>query len=157
MYEAPVKSIIFEVPFTPPSVNHYKKPVTLRTRNGPVRSYARTPEADAFLQAVAIFARGRSISPQTPNERLKVRYRLVCTVFMGAGERGDGDNFFKCIADGLTGAGVIHSDARIRSWRVDVEDGDRKNPRTLIYVSTMGRGPSLAERLWRRWKGVKNA
>jgi Holliday junction resolvase RusA-like endonuclease len=145
MDKASVKPIIFEVPFTPPSVNHYKKPVTLRTRNGPVKSFARTPEADRFLQAVAIFARGQSLPPATAAERLKVRYALTCTVFLGEGERGDGDNFFKCIADGLTGAGVIHSDARIRTWHIDVEDGDRQNPRTLICVSFAEKGWTRAE------------
>lgn len=145
MDAVPVKPIIFTVPFTPPSVNHYKKPVTLRTRNGIVKSFARTPEADRFLEAIAIFARGQSLSPHTAAERLKIRYSLTCTVFLGEGERGDGDNFFKCIADGLTMAGVIHSDARIRTWHIDVEDRDRKNPRTLICVAVIDRQKTAAE------------
>lgn len=156
MDEPSVKPIIFTVPFTPPSVNHYKKPVALRTRNGIIKSYARTPEADRYLQAVAIFARGQSLSPSTPAERKKVRYELTCTVFLGEGERGDGDNFFKCIADGLTGAGVIHSDARIRSWHIDVEDEDRENPRTLICVSIIERRRTLAEIIQDKWKDQKN-
>lgn len=152
MDKASVKPIIFTVPFTPPSVNHYKKPVILRTRNGPVKSYARTPEADRYREAVAIFARGQSLSPQTATERKNIRYGLTCTVFLGEGERGDGDNFFKCIADGLTAAGVIHSDARIRSWHIDVEDDDRQNPRTLICVSIIGRRRTLAEWMLESWK-----
>ena len=143
----PRKSVTFEVPICPPSVNHYKKPVILRTSNGPIRSFARTPEADAFIQAIAIFARGRSIAPETSYARQRVRYALTCTVFLGEGQRGDGDNFFKCIADGLARAGVIHSDARVRTWHIDVEDEDRKNPRTLIHVATTERGVTLAERL----------
>lgn len=157
MDEASVKPIIFTVPFTPPSVNHYKKPVTLRTRNGPVKSYARTPEADRYREAVAIFARGQSITPPTHTERTKVRYELTCTVFLGEGERGDGDNFFKCIADAVQAAGVIHSDARIRSWHIDVEDEDRKNPRTLICVSVMNKRRTLAEIIQDNWKEPKNA
>ena len=145
MSKVSVKPIIFEVPFTPPSVNHYKKPVTLRTRNGPVKSFARTPEANAFRDAVAVFARGQSLTPATLNERNKIRYCLTCTVFLGEGQRGDGDNFFKVLADSLAYAGVIHSDARIRTWHIDVEDEDRANPRTLICVSTMTKGLTMAE------------
>lgn len=147
MGAALVKPIIFTVPFTPPSVNHYKKPVTLRTRNGIVKSFARTPEADRFIQAIAIFARGQSLSPRTATERRNIRYSLTCTVFLGEDERGDGDNFFKCIADGLTAAGVIHSDARIRTWHIDVEDRDRQNPRTLICVGVVDRQRTAAEEM----------
>jgi Holliday junction resolvase RusA-like endonuclease len=139
------KVIVFEVPLTPPSVNHYKKPIKLHTRNGIVNSYARTPEAEAFRDAVAIFARGQSLIPATTKERREIRYRLIATVFLGEGQRGDGDNFFKVLADSVANAGVIHSDARVRSWHIEVEDNDRKNPRTLICVTTMKRGRTLAE------------
>jgi Holliday junction resolvase RusA-like endonuclease len=147
MYNGSVKPVILEVPFTPPSVNHYKKPVVLKTRNGPVKSFARTPEADRWREIVAILARGQSISPKTPAERNKVRYALTATVFLGKDEHGDGDNFFKCIADALANAGVIHSDARVRTWHIDVEDRDRGNPRTLICVGLTDRSKTLAERM----------
>jgi Holliday junction resolvase RusA-like endonuclease len=147
MDEVSVKPVIFEVPGIPPSVNHFKKPIILKTRNGPVRSYALTPEALAFRQAVAIFARGQSLTPSTSKERDKVRYSVTCTVFLGEGQRGDADNFGKCILDSLQVAGVIHSDARVRSWHIEVEDNDRKNPRVLICVSIMDRDLTLAEQL----------
>jgi Holliday junction resolvase RusA-like endonuclease len=54
---------------------------------------------------------------------------------MGKGERGDGDNFWKCIADGLVDAGVIHSDAAVSEWHLYVRR-DRDNPRTVIEVKT---------------------
>lgn len=129
----------------PPSVNHYKVPVIARTRNGPKKTFMVTPEGKAYKAAVAIFARGQSIAPGTDAERLKVRYALYVKVFLGKGQKGDGDNFWKCIADGLTEAGVIHSDARVRRWRLDVEDTDRENPRTEIWAKvipgTLTRGP----------------
>ena len=140
-----VKMIVLEIPFTPPSVNHYKKPVTLRTRTGPVKSFALTDEAKAFHDAVAIYARGQSLTPLTQAERLNIRYALTATVFLGKRERGDGDNFWKCIADALQKAGVIHSDARVRSWHLEVEDDQRDNPRTLICVEVMERTTTLAE------------
>jgi Holliday junction resolvase RusA-like endonuclease len=129
------ESVSLTVDWIPPSVNHYKKPVTLRVRGGGTcRSYARTDEANAFRDAVVLKARGRTVAPVSKAERDKVRYAIQVTVYLGAGERGDGDNFLKCIADSLQHAGVIHSDARVRRWMLDVEDCDRENPRTEIVV-----------------------
>jgi len=96
-----------------------------------------TPEGKAFKEAVAIFARGASIAPSTAAEQREVRYALYVRVFLGKGQRGDGDNFWKCVADGLTEAGVIHSDARVKRWRLDVEDTDRENPRTEIAAKVI--------------------
>ncbi len=144
-----VKTIILEMPFTPPSVNHYKKPITLRTTNGPRLSFALTEEAKAFRDAVAIVARGQTLIPETAAERNKIRYALVVTVFLGEGERGDADNYWKCIADSLVKAGVIHSDARVRSWHIEVEDQERHNPRTLICVTVCQKRRTMAERLQR--------
>lgn len=147
MKKGRVNSVIIEVPLTPPSVNHYKKPITLRTSNGPRLSFALTPEAIAFQDAIIFMSRGQTLVPITAAERNKIRYALTVTVFLGAKERGDGDNNWKCIADGLVRAGVIHSDARVRSWHLEVEDADRKNPRTLICVSICKPRRTLAERL----------
>jgi Holliday junction resolvase RusA-like endonuclease len=147
-----VKSIILDIPFTPPSVNHYKKPITLRTSNGPRLSFALTPEAKAFRDAVAIFARGQTLVPLTATERNKIRYALTVTVFLGKNESGDADNYWKCIADSLVKAGVIHSDARVRKWHIEVEDEDRENPRTLIVVSVCQKRRTLAERLQQIFK-----
>lgn len=139
-----VKPIIFEVPgLTPPSVNHYKVPWwNHRTQR---IEYKITAEAIAFMEAVAIFARGQSLAPKTPAERRKIRYALVVTVFLGKGEHGDGDNYWKCVGDALEDARVIHSDGRVRSWHLEVDDGDRENPRTLICVSLDEGGPTMAE------------
>ena len=146
-----VKPIILEVPLPVPSVNHYKKPITLRTSDGPRLSFALTDEAKAFRDAVAIFARGQTLVPSTPAERNKIRYALTVTVFLGKNERGDGDNNWKCIADSLVKAGVIHSDARVRRWHLEVEDDDRQNPRTLIIASVCQRRRTLAERIFEFW------
>lgn len=143
-----VKPIIIEIPYlTPPTVNHYKKPVTYRTSNGMRKGFALTPEAIAFHAAVALFARGQTLTPPTRKERDQVRYALAATVYLGAGERGDGDNFWKCLADGLKNAGVIHSDARVRSWHIDVEDGDRENPHTVVCAWIIPRDKTMTERI----------
>ena len=129
----------FTVPhLTPPSVNHYKKPVRIRISGGETRqSYAVTAEGKAFKQAVCLFARGASVVPIDPKERKAVRYGLYVVVVHGKGETGDGDNYWKCIADGLEEAGVIHSDNRVKVWYLRVEDEDRENPRTEIRVSVL--------------------
>lgn len=133
----------FTVPLTPPSVNHYKVPFW-NAREQRI-DYRITPEAIAYLQAIAYIAAGRSIAPTTERGRLRMRYALSVKVVLGKGERGDGDNFWKCIADGLQQAGVIHSDARVRIWMLEVDDEDRQNPRTEIHAELIGQG------LWERW------
>ncbi len=120
----------------PPTVNHYKKPIQKHLRDGSrVQSFAVTPEAQAFKDAVAIFAHGQTIAPQLDSQRRTVRYRLDALIVLGAKQRGDGDNFWKCLADGLTEAGVIHSDARVSVWNLELDDQDRHNPRTEITAS----------------------
>lgn len=127
-----VKPIYFEVPLTPPSVNHYKMPIKIRTKNGMRDSYALTAEAEAWRAAVAVFAAGRTIAPATAKERTKIRYGIGATVYLGKNERGDGDNYWKCIADSLQYCGVIHSDARVQIFVLEVLDTERHNPRTAI-------------------------
>ncbi|MGH2505995.1 MAG: RusA family crossover junction endodeoxyribonuclease, partial [Ktedonobacteraceae bacterium] len=112
------QSVKLSVPLLPPSVNHYKAV----TRRG--RWYVK-PEGIAFKAAVAALAGGRTISPETLPDRAKVRYGLKVTVVLGKKARGDGDNFFKCIADGLKDAGVVHSDAKIREWSLSVDELSR--------------------------------
>ena len=130
-----MRPVEFTVPLVPPSVNHYKVPVTYRVRGGGTRQgFAVTPEGIAFKAAVAVFARGGSVAFRTPAERRTGRYSLDVRVFLGPNQRGDGDNFWKCIGDGLVEAGVIHSDARVRVWHIEVCDEDRENPRTEILA-----------------------
>lgn len=110
--------IQFTVPLTPPSVNHYK----VKTKRG--HTYV-TSEAKAFKQAVAIFARGAVVESK--------HYELDVTVYFGKGQKGDGDNLWKCIGDGLKEAGVIRSDAAVKRWVMNV-DRDWELPRTEIKV-----------------------
>ena len=131
-------AVKFTVPLVPPSVNHYKMPVIVRKAGGhTIRSFAVTPEGRAYKAAVQIYARGQTIAPRSTTERTKVRYALRVTVYLGKGQRGDGDNFWKCVADGLVDAGVIHSDARVRDWHMSVRDDDRENPRTEIQAEVI--------------------
>jgi crossover junction endodeoxyribonuclease RusA len=92
------------------------------TRSG--RHY-QTAEAKSFKDAIAILARGAVVDAE--------RYELDASVFLGKAGRGDGDNFWKCIADGLVNAGVIRSDAAVKRWVLEV-DRDWENPRTELTV-----------------------
>ncbi len=109
------------IPATPVSVNHYVK----HTRDG--RHYV-TKAAKAYKQAVAIFAAGRSVVGK--------QYVVDVVVYLGKGQRGDGDNMWKCILDGLVEAGVIHSDAAVKVWGMKVER-DWSHPRTEIWVQEL--------------------
>lgn len=115
-------ALSFTVPLVPPSVNHYKM-----RRRDTGRWYV-TSAALAFKSAVGIFARGRFVAAK--------KYEVEFTVYLGYRQRGDGDNFNKVIGDGLKEARVVHSDAAIKRWIVNVER-DRANPRTEITVRAM--------------------
>jgi Holliday junction resolvase RusA-like endonuclease len=127
-------SLRIEIPLVPPTVNHYKKPAIIRRRGQPpVKGQVLTAEAKAYKAAVAIFAHGETLAPAKESERRKTKYMLQATVYLGHNQRGDGDNFWKCLADGLVEAGVIHSDAAVTKWHIDVAR-DRANPRTVVEI-----------------------
>ncbi len=117
-------ALTITVPLVPPSVNHYWK----HMRSG--RHYV-TAEGRAYKEAIALFARGRSVAAK--------RYELEAVIYLGHGQRGDGDNFWKVIADGLVDAGVIHSDAAVTDWILR-KRRDRSNPRTEITVRATQHG-----------------
>lgn len=110
--------VAFTIPLIPPSVNHYK----MRTRKGVTFV---SKEAKAFKEAVGVFSRGRSIQSD--------EYRMTVTIHLGWRDRGDVDNFLKCVLDGCVEAGVIHSDAAIRKLTVE-KHRDITNPRTEVYI-----------------------
>jgi Holliday junction resolvase RusA-like endonuclease len=87
----------------PPSVNHYWEGQGKFTRV--------SPEGRAFKDAIAILLRGDSLcQDKSAAELRKLKYCVEVWVFLGAGQKGDGDNMWKGILDGLVAAGAIHSD-----------------------------------------------
>ncbi|HEX3156774.1 MAG TPA: RusA family crossover junction endodeoxyribonuclease [Candidatus Angelobacter sp.] len=116
-----MNQVAFTVPLVPPSVNHYVK----HTRSG--RHYV-TKEAKAFKAATGIFARGKHVSSSW--------YEVEIAIFLAKGQRGDGDNFGKCVLDSLVAAGVIHSDAAVKKVSI-TKDRDWENPRTEITVKAI--------------------
>jgi Holliday junction resolvase RusA-like endonuclease len=114
-----VSELHITVPGTPVSVNHYKKP----RRYG--RGYYVTKEAEAFKQAIVAAVAGRSLSAKA--------FAVEVAFHLGNGQRGDVDNFAKCVLDGLVLAGAIHSDAAVTDLRL-TKARDRERPRTEITV-----------------------
>ena len=139
----PVEEVVtFTVPYlTPPTANHYKKPCLYTGKDGFLhRGFKRGPEADAFYDAVAIFARGRTVSPQSDGERRRVRYGVRIDVYLGPHARMDFDNAWKCGLDALKNAGVIHSDANVdgEESKCVLHKDQRDNPRTEYTVRRVG-------------------
>jgi Holliday junction resolvase RusA-like endonuclease len=133
------KLVSFTVPYlTPPSTNHYTRPCMYKGKDGtPHRGKKLTKEAKAYKDAVAIFARGRTVTPATDSERRKVQYRVEVTVYLGHKQRLDSDNSLKVAIDALVSAGVLHSDAYVeRSTAIIVKD-QRHDPRTHFIVERM--------------------
>ena len=131
--------VAFTVPhLTPPSGNHYKKPTIYTGKDGYAhRGFKVTPEAKAFKDAVAIFARGRTVAPATKKERDQVRYRIGVHVVLGPKARLDCDNSAKVAVDALQAAGVIHSDAKVIECSLTIDRNCRQNPRTEFFVTRL--------------------
>jgi hypothetical protein len=131
----------FSVPgLIPVSVNHYTRTCYYRGKDGQShKGKKQTAETVAFKAAVGVFARGRTVAPETPKERKKVRYVVRMDVYLGPRARGDFDNFWKCGLDALVGCGVIHSDAAVdgEHSKSVVHKDERHNPRTVYRVSRM--------------------
>lgn len=120
----------FTVPLVPPGVNHYVK----HTRSG--RHYV-TAEASAFKQAVAIYARGRSVQGKS--------FSVTLMIVLGKGDRGDVDGFPKLVLDGMADCGIFEdrkgkrvSDAYVRDLRVILDcDARPEHGSTEITVEAL--------------------
>jgi Holliday junction resolvase RusA-like endonuclease len=131
--------VCFTVPYlTPPTANHYKTPTMYTGKDGYAhQGFKVTPEAKAFKDAVAIFARNRTVAPATDRERKNVRYRVGVHVVLGPGARMDCDNSSKVALDALQAARVIHSDAKVVECVLTIDRNDRLHPRTEFFVTRM--------------------
>lgn len=117
------------VPLTPPSVNHYMKH-RVATINGiaTVMTYP-SKEAKEWWRAVGICAGGRSLIANW--------FEVAYVVYQGSNERGDVDNYGKCILDSIVKAGVIDSDHKVTALHA-YKVRDRANPRTEIFIRPVG-------------------
>lgn len=113
-----METVSFTVPLVPPSVNHYCR----HTRSG--RHYV-TKEAEAFQEAVAMSARGRRVRGDS--------YQVLAWIYLGKKQRGDIDNFGKCLLDSLVYAGVIDTDSKVTVFAL--HKGREEKPRTTVEIS----------------------
>jgi hypothetical protein len=129
--------VAFTVPYLcPPSVNHAYLPTMYTGKDGyGHRGRKLSKEAKAYYDAVAIFARRRTVAPATDAERRKVQYAVTVDVYLGPNQRLDADNGGKCAVDALVKAGVIHSDAFVAPFTINPHRDDRSNPRTEYLVT----------------------
>lgn len=143
----PEQVVTFTVPLTPPSTNHYTKVCMYTGKDGYAhRGRKLTPEAKAFKEAVAIFARGRTVVPQLKSfstvgskrlaELRNTRYRVQVRLFLGKNVRLDSDNAFKVAVDALVHAGVIHADHKVEV-HAPVPERDWENPRTEFVIERL--------------------
>lgn len=135
------KVVEFIVPgLVPPSVNRYKEGCIYTGRDGYLhRGYKRSKATRAYYDAVAIFARGRTVSPETDTERRKVRYAVRIDVYIPQHSHVDFDNCWKCGMDALENCGLIHNDSHVDGERsnVIIHKDDRLNPRTEYRVERL--------------------
>lgn len=117
-------SVSLAIPGTPPSVNHYKA----HGRNG----YYRRDTADSWYATVAAIAHGQTVADPHSN------YEIEAVVYLGKGQKGDLDNFAKCLLDSLALAGVIDTDARVTRLLLEkCRDGEA---RTAVTVTAVPKG-----------------
>jgi len=115
----------FVIPGTPPSVNHYKA----RGRTG----YYRRDTADSWYATVAAIAHGQTVADRHCN------YEVEAVVYLGPKQKGDLDNFAKCLCDSLVLAGVIDTDARVtRLLLVKCRDGEARTAVRVMAVPKKG-------------------
>lgn len=123
--------VSFIIPGTPPSVNHYKA----RGRTG----YYRYDTANSWYATVAAIAHGQTVADKCCN------YEVEAVVYLGKRQKGDLDNFAKCLCDSLVHAGVIDTDARVTQLLlVKCRDGEA---RTAVTVTAVPKGNAV------RWAG----
>lgn len=117
------------IPLTPPSVNHYMKHRVMMVNGKSTVSSYPSAEAKAWWQAVAICFSGRSFTAKD--------FEIAYVVYQGSKERGDVDNYSKCIFDALVKAEVIDTDHKIYAMH-GYKERDRTNPRTEIFIREAG-------------------
>jgi Holliday junction resolvase RusA-like endonuclease len=131
--------IVFTVPIFPVSVNHYTKDCYYTSGGYSHRGKKLTPEAKAFENAVALFARNRTVAPLSQTDRRKAKYRVEIHLYYGYKTRLDPDNALKQCLDSLVKCGVIHSDTHVFPQVVPHKDerDNPENPRVQLIVERL--------------------
>jgi len=117
------------VPLTPPSQNHYMC-YRVATMHGKPQVIAYpAKEAKTWWRTVAAYNDGRRLPADA--------YEIAYVVYQGPNERGDVDNYAKCVLDALVKAEAIDSDHKVMVLHA-FKARDRENPRTEIFIRALG-------------------
>jgi len=117
------------VPLTPPSVNHYMKHRVAKINGMSTVMVYPSRDAKEWWKAVGRHSTGRSLEADG--------FEVAYVVYQGTNERGDVDNYGKCILDALVKAEVIDSDHKVTAIH-GYKVRDRTNPRTEITIRAVG-------------------
>ena len=127
------RAITITIPLTPPSVNHY-------TSHGG-GFHRKSVEAKAWESAFPLFSQKQYVVSDCQ------RFSVTLDIFLGPNERGDSDNFPKCVLDCIAKAGMLRnaklkpvSDAWVKKLSVNINDmpKDRKlGPMTRITIEAL--------------------
>jgi Holliday junction resolvase RusA-like endonuclease len=122
------QEVCFVVPMIPDSVNTY-------TRHAKGRHF-KSDRARAFEHTMPLFVRGAHVV----GTRFSVSLRFV----LGPKQHPDIDNLAKQVLDSLADCGVFRSaagkflsDNSVKRLTMEIDDEDRKNPRTEIIVRAL--------------------
>lgn len=125
--------VIFTIPLTPPSVNHYV------THGG--GHHRKSEEALAWERDFGIFARRQYVVSDI------ARFKFTLEIYLAPRESGDVDNFPKCVLDCAAKHGMFRdaklrevSDAHVKNLQVLINDlpADRaKGPLTRITIEAL--------------------
>ncbi len=117
------------IPLTPPSVQHYMKQRVAEVNGRNMVMFYPGKEAKVWWKAVEKACAGQTFTAK--------QYEVAYVVYQGANERGDVDNYAKCVLDGLVKAKVIDSDHKVTAMHA-YKVRDRTSPRTEIFIREIG-------------------
>jgi Holliday junction resolvase RusA-like endonuclease len=114
---------------TPPSVNHYMKHRVAKINGHETVMTYPSKDAKDWWKSVEGACGGRRLEADG--------YEIAYVVYQGPNERGDVDNYAKCILDALVRAMVIDSDHKVTGLHA-YKQRDRDRPRTEIFIRGIG-------------------
>lgn len=117
------------VPITPPSTQHYMRQRVAMVHGKQMVMWYPSGEAKAWWKAVSASAAGKVLDAKG--------YEIAYVIYQGHNERGDVDNYAKCVLDGIVKAGVIDTDHKVIAMHA-YKSRDRERPRTEIFIREIG-------------------
>lgn len=135
--DEPCRRLVFTIPLTPPSVNHYTQHITVRGKT----MHLKSAEAKAWERDFPLFSRQQYVVSDIK------RFGVTLEIYLAPGERGDIDNFPKCVLDCIAKAWMLRdknlgvlSDATIKELTLRINDSEvhrAQGPLTRITIEAL--------------------